>query len=333
MNVEDRPLVRCPLLARAATLNLLVFAAAGHQTSGMGRRSQIAAFIALIICGCLVAWLSTRLLTRSGTNSVIFRGKPLDAWFYGSRNDFFLKRVRDSAQEALNSVGTNAFPFLLAKLAAGQGTPAPYNRAYATMPHWLTTHLPYPLYSDDIRMICLDHLGKLHNRLPREQLRAIADLLPRWQNPRLRMQFLFFLRENYQIDAGFLWLCRKLLDDPKPAIRLEAAIPVAESAISTDPKEPRLADILLPAFERRDVRDQWFDLSWYGYKQYPPGGSLRPPAIWPPGVPSELLPDDDKILRNRIKIALIRLRPYLTQEQKSTVNKLAATPQPISPPL
>jgi hypothetical protein len=313
-------------------LNLLVIAANDHQTAGMGRRSQIVAFVVLITCGGFIAWLSTGLVTRPGSNSVLFGGKSLDTWFYGSRNDFFSERVRDSAQEALNAVGTNAFPFLLAKLKAGQGTPAPYNRAYANMPHWLKAHLPYPLYSDDIRMVCLGHLWKMHNRLSRHQLHAVADFLPKCQNPRLRMQFLLFL-SDYQVDEGFLRMYRELLDDTEPAIRLEAAIPVAESAIRTDPKEPRLAGILLPAFERKDIRDQWADLSWYGYEQYPPGGSRRPPTIWPPGVASELLPNEDKTLRNRIKTALVRLRPYLTPEQDSTLNKLIATTQPSSPPL
>jgi hypothetical protein len=98
-----------------------------------------------------------------------------------------------------------------------------YNRAYRVMPGWIQSRLPYPLYSDDIKMTAFGHLWKMRDRLSRGQLHAVAELLPKYQNPRVRMSCLFFL-SSYRIDPGLPILCRKLLNDPSPAIRLEAAI-------------------------------------------------------------------------------------------------------------
>lgn len=302
---------------------LLALSRTGDQIVVMGRRLQIAVLVVAIVIGCLVAWQVTRLSYQAEAKSDAFRGKSLEAWFYGSRTDFFSQPVRASAQEALDGVGTNAFPFLLSQLEAGRGTPVLYNRAYRVLPGWLKSRLPFPLSGDDIRAITFDHLGKLRGRLSREQLDAIAELLPKLQNPRLRMLGLNFLNQHYH--PGLPGLCRKLLEDPEPAIRLEAALPVAESAIAGDPAEPRLAAILLLAFEHREIRDHWVDINWYGYGQQPPGGSGRP--LWITPVPNFL--DQSEVLRSRIKTALIRLEPYLTPEQRATFLKLSKQPGPL----
>jgi hypothetical protein len=48
--------------------------------------------------------------------TIAYKGKPLEAWFYGGRTNFFLEETRQAAQEAIDSLGTNAYPFLLANL-------------------------------------------------------------------------------------------------------------------------------------------------------------------------------------------------------------------------
>ena len=132
---------------------------------------------------------------------------------------------------------------------------------------------------------------------------------------------LCFLSGAYQRRHEFLSLCRKLLDDPEPAIRLEAALPLAGSAIMGDPKEARLVAILLPAFERKEIRDDWVDLNRYGVQQQPPGSPGRPPR-WPTGIRAPYFSDENQVLVERIKMALIRLEPYLTPEQRSTFRRL-----------
>jgi hypothetical protein len=125
------------------------------------------------------------------------------------------------------------------------------------------------------------------------------------------MSGLIFLRETSQPDPGFKKLCRKLLNDSDPAVQLEAAIPLAESAITTNPNEPKLAPLLLSGLESKATRDHWVNLNWYGFQKQPPGGS-GPPAI-PFGFPYHQ--DQGEMLRTRIKTGLIRLKPYLTAEQ------------------
>lgn len=53
--------------------------------------------------------------------STIYKGRPLDVWFYGSRKDFFSTVVQDSDQEALKTIGTNAFLFLFLKRTGRKG--------------------------------------------------------------------------------------------------------------------------------------------------------------------------------------------------------------------
>jgi hypothetical protein len=165
-----------------------------------------------------------------------------------------------------------------------------------------------------------DHLWQLHARVSRNQLHELSDYVAEFENPRLRLLGMRFLDGNFQIDSGFLKLCQRLLDDPEPAIQLEAAILLAESAIMVNPNEPRLAQILLPAFENKQMRDHWVDLSWYGYQQNPPGGSggaAMPRSQIPIGVQ-----DQTEALQSRIQTALIRLEPYLTPEQQARFREL-----------
>jgi hypothetical protein len=107
----------------------LALSRTADQIDDMGRRLQIAVLVVVSGIGCLVAWQATRASYRAAGKSVVFKGKSLEAWFYGSRTNFFFKTVRDSAQEAFNGVGTNAFPFLLSQLEAGYDTPTLYNRS------------------------------------------------------------------------------------------------------------------------------------------------------------------------------------------------------------
>jgi hypothetical protein len=135
------------------------------------------------------------------------------------------------------------------------------------------------------------------------------------------MRGLSLLTQAYSIDPDFRGLCRKLLDDPDVAVRIEAAIPLAESAIMADPAEPRLAPILIAALEDVEIRKHWVELNSYTYRQQPPGSSRRALATLsgPPG--GYRVPDQSEAVRGRIRRALIRLEPHLTPEQKAQFKK------------
>lgn len=304
----------------------LALVTTANQTAAMGKRLQVAVF-GLIVILCFFAAVAVR-QARPGPKPVLFQGKSLEAWFYGARKDFFSQAVRDSAQKALNGVGTNAFPFLLAQLKAKHGTPMLYNKSYRVMPSWIRSRLPYPISTDDIRAITFAHVQQMQGHLSLRQARDIAELLPGFRNPRLRMTGLNLFMERYDIDPSRYGLgepYRKMLDDPEPSIRVELAIRLADSAIAADPKEPRLAVILLPALERKEIRDRCLDLDGWWYQQQPPGGSGRRPGIFPPGIPRSAFPDQNESLRIRIETALIRLEPYMTPEQRTAFHKLTKT--------
>jgi hypothetical protein len=102
--------------------------------------------------GLLVYAITSRTPPRSG---LVYKDKPIEAWFYGDRTDFFTKDTEDTAKEAIRALGTNAFPFLLSTLEKNQGVPIVYFKFYRAMPHRLQTHLLYPIVSDDIRDVAL----------------------------------------------------------------------------------------------------------------------------------------------------------------------------------
>jgi len=288
----------------------------------MGSRLRIGGLVLLAVFGCLIAWQATRPLKRDPSKNIMFRGKSLDAWFYGSRSNFFSQNVRDSAQNALIGVGSNAVPFLLSQFNPERASPTIYYRAYRVAPAGMKARLPYPIAADDIRAIVFGHLWQFRGRVSRDQLHYLADATANFENPRLRLRGLMFLTETYQIDSGFLRLCRRLLEDPEPAIQLQAAIPLAESAIRADPNDTRLAPILLAAFATKGVRDHWVDLNWYGFQQDPPGGAGGAPAMPLRPIPVGHVQDENEMLRIRIKTALIRLEPYLTAEQRARFHEL-----------
>ena len=247
----------------------------------------------------------------------VYKGKTLDAWFFGNRTNFLSQTTREAAQAALDGVGTNAFPFLLHKISNPHGSPVVYLRAWLILPPSLKRRFRRPLGDDDIRSIALGHLWKYPERFSQSQLHAFAALVPRLQNPRVRMYALTFLRSKYGADPEFTKLCQRLLDDPNPAIRIEAAIPLSEAAIVSDPREPRLPLILLPAFEQKSIRDEYVELNSYTYGTYPPGTSPLPRARLFPRSSSFPVADQAEFLKRRIEVALIRLEPYLTPQQLS----------------
>jgi len=80
-----------------------------------------------------------------------------------------------------------------------------------------------------------------------------------------------FMRMKHQAHPAFLNLCRKLLNDEHPGIRLEAAVWLGKSALASDPAEPRLFPMLITALESKEKRKASLDLSGYFYEQWPPG--------------------------------------------------------------
>jgi len=210
---------------------------------------------------------------------------------------------------------------LLSKLDQKQGNSALYFKIYPVLPAQVRSKLPYPISGDDIKALTLDHIRQTR-RLSKDQVQTLADRVVRLRNPRLRMMGFRIILMKFQTDPAFLKLCRRLLHETHPGIRLEAAISLAESAIASDPGEPALAGILLSALESKEMRAPDLDLVWYRYGQQPPGGSGRfalPPT--PPGFPRP--PDPDDALRSMIITALDRLEPYLSQSQKDRFKKAA----------
>jgi hypothetical protein len=159
-----------------------------------------------------------------------------------------MEPTRRAAQEAIDGVGTNAFPFLFQTLQHPRGSGAIYFKVYRVMPKQVQAKLPYPISGDDIRAITLDHIGQMR-RGPREVARTLAGSLPRLENPRVRMMGFNVMLMNYQTDPSFLKLCRTLLNDANPGMRLQAAVYLAQSAIGSNPGEARLFPLLLAALE------------------------------------------------------------------------------------
>ncbi len=286
----------------------------------MRRWVPMAGALLLAFAAIAIATLLYRGANSRERHAVMYRGKPLSVWFYGSRTDFFSGTTRTKAREALIGAGTNAMPFLLATLARPQGSPTAYWRAYQIMPGWLQARTPYPILSDDIRAVALSHLWEMRDRLSKQEFQALADYVPNLRNARLRLSAFNVASEKCEGTPPFRALCRKLLDDPDPALRLEGAIHLAESALSANPAEPRLALILLPAFERKELRQHCTEINGYSYRQWPPGRPPKGVALY--RLPGYVSADQGESLKARIRIALIRLEPYLTPEQKVRFKEL-----------
>jgi hypothetical protein len=272
----------------------------------------------LVSAGILAALL---VASTSAKSTVTYKNKTLEAWFYGSRTNFFAERTRRAAQEAFDATGTNAGVFLLSKLKTAHGNNPLYCRLYGILPVWVQPRLPYAISGDDIKAIALQHLGQMAS-LPGEQVQALADCVPTFRNPRLRMSGFQTMRMKYQAHPAFLGLCRKLLDDEQPGIQLEAAIWLGQSALASDPGEPRLFPMLIAGLESTEKRKASADLNGYFYRQQPPGGKGPPAFSFPPGVRS--FPPEEW-LRDEILRALYRIERYMTPEQKDRLRRAEQT--------
>jgi hypothetical protein len=277
---------------------------------GPNRLRQVGLATVVIVAAAAVLLILAQ-WSRSADNTLTYNGRSLDAWFYGSRTNFFHYQTGQAAQEALDALGTNAFPFLLTKLKGSRGNGPIYFRLYRSLPPQIQPHLPYPISSDDIKMVSLRHLEKLL-RLDRDQVQALVDSIPGLANPRLRMAAVGVMSHRYETDPAYLRLSRRLLDDPHPGLQLEGAIAVAESSLIQDPHEPRLFPILLDALEHKQPRDAAVDISDYRYEQQPPGGSGRSPFPFT----SPFIVPPDQALRNRIELAAVRLELHLSRAEK-----------------
>jgi hypothetical protein len=158
----------------------------------------------VVVCPVLLTaiFVAVFVLHSSRPTMPVYKGKSLEAWFFESRKDFF----SGSRQEAIEALGTNALPFLLSVLKQSRGNGALYFKLYRAMPAQLQVRMPYPLSRDDIKAMTLHHIIRMH-RLPRDQVQTLADCVPTFDNPRVRMMG-FNLIMNYQTDPAFLKLCR-----------------------------------------------------------------------------------------------------------------------------
>jgi hypothetical protein len=254
-------------------------------------------------------------------STVTYKNQPLEAWFYGSRTNFFSFNNIVAAQEAFDATGTNAGAFLLLKLKTARGNNPLYCRLYRILPVWVQSRLPYAISGDDIRAMALDHLRQM-TIISKEQVQALADCIPTLHNPRLRMSGFWLMQMKHQTNPAFLGLCRKLLNDEHPGIQLEAAVSLGQSALASDPGEPRLFPILIAGLESSEMRKASADLNGYQYRQQPPGGTGGPYSRLSPLVQYQSRED---WLRDEILRALYRLERYLTPEQKERLRRAEQT--------
>ena len=271
---------------------------------------------ALLIAGLLGAAIIIEFVLVSVPRkpTITYKDKPLDTWFYGARTNFFHETTRQAAQDAIDALGTNACPFLLANLQAKCGNGALYCKLCRVVPAWLRTRLPYAISKDDLRAITLGHIRKTGG-FTRQQKQSLADCVTGFHNPRLRLMGFDVMRAKYETDPSFSPLCRKLLSDVHPGIRLKAAIALAETGIVADPREPRLFPILLAALESKKERERSLDVSGYWFQQQPPGGPGRIRKAFLAGFQLSQEPEE-AILRRRVLTAMYRLERHMSQEQK-----------------
>jgi hypothetical protein len=269
----------------------------------------------LIVC-LLSAFILLGLVLTPGSQktTITYRGKPLEVWFYGGRTNFFADTTRRTAQDAIDALGTNAFSFLFSNLKERRGSGNLYFRLYQIMPAWIRARLHYPILGDDIKAITLNHIGNM-TAVPTPQIQYLADCIPSFDNPRLRSKAFYLVRTKHLPDPDFLNLCRKLLKDEHPGIRLEAAIYLAESALVSDPGEPGLFPILLTALESKSEREASLEIWGYSYRRQPPGGSGPFKDFGPPGFRPDAK-SQEQHLRERVEAAMYRLERHLDQEQK-----------------
>jgi hypothetical protein len=269
----------------------------------------------LVVAAAATALLVLARSSGSPDKTLTYNGKSLDVWFYGSRTNFFHEQTRQAAQEAFDALGTNAFPFLLAKLKESRGSGAMYFSLYRKLPSRFHPYLPYPISGDDIKAIALGHIANIR-RLAPAQVQTLADCVPALANPRLRRRAFGIMSTTYETDRAFLKLCVRLLDDAHPGIQLEAAISLAESSIWRDPREPRLFRILLESIENKERRDAAISIWSYQYGQQPPGGSGRSS-----GPADPLIVPGDMTLQARIEVGATRLELHLSPAQKDRLER------------
>jgi hypothetical protein len=275
----------------------------------------------LILVGCIVSFttavgfsiLYSRGPHRSG---VTYEGKSLEQWFYAGRTNFLAEDKQRLS--AFRAVGTNAFAFLISNLRERKGNSLAYFKLYKILPRWTQRRMPYPISEDAIKAISINYLFKLKD-VPGAEFGALAECTPSFSNPRLRLFSLGHFLVELRGDPAFLPLCRKLLNDNNSAVRLDAAICLADSESKSDLTDSRLFPILIEGLQNKALRDANLDLCGYYFGQ-PPGGSGmgRFPSM------SSNVPEQDKFLQKRINGALNQLwyRGYLRPEQKELLKRL-----------
>jgi hypothetical protein len=277
----------------------------------------------LVLIGCIVSFIaavgfSIFYSSASHRSRVTYEGKSLERWFYAGGTNFL---AEDKEREnAFRAVGTNAFAFLLSNLRERRGNSLIYFELYRVLPRWTQRRLPYPISGDDIRAISINYLFKLKD-VPGTDYGPLAESITKLSSPRLRFFGFGHFMVDRQRDPVFLSLCRKLLNDDNSAIRLTAAIWLADSQSMLDPTDSRLFPLLIDGLQNKAVRDAQQDLCSYAFGQPPGGSGMRRPF---PSMPPTNMPDLDDAMQQRIIRALeqLWLRGYLTPEQKELVKRL-----------
>ena len=256
------------------------------------------------------------LAVRLSRHETTYLNKPLSKWFYGERNDFFLESTRNRAGVAFQSMGTNAFPFLLANLEA-RGNSSPYFRLHRALPKVIQAHVPYPISGDDIQMMALA-LFEGRQDLPPEGLAALVKEVPKLRNPRVRLRGLGVVQRLLGRQADWppvplVSLGKVLLDDEDESVRQEASLLLAD----INSEERRSYPILLSALGNKEKLRALASANSYIFGQ-PPGGSGNGS---PPPYRGHGLMDREEMERSRIIQALERVEPRLDEQQQTLLRE------------
>jgi len=265
-------------------------------------RLRIAIIVASLLLLTLVTMIGRVPLNRGKT--LVYNGKSFESIFYGNRTNIFI-RDNPEGRLAILSFGTNAFHFLYENIKGMRGCGVLYYKMYRTSPTWVQAKLRYPILSEDLKKYSWEYVGWMHD-LSKEQVQQLCVCVLETKNPRLRLCSLNSLAEFYGTYPDFFALCKKLLDDPHPGIRLKATIRLAQRAKQFQGPEPRLFPILAEGLTSKQTRASLINDSCYKFGQVPPGGTN--------GLSRAFLDEMDVALRIEIMEAINGLRVVTPKE-------------------
>src|SRR5690348_2142822 len=100
----------------------------------LSTRSKLAVIASVLLLTGAAIFVAGSLKRTPASKPLLYKGKSVEVWFYGSRTNFFNQDTIDAAEKAFNALGTNAFPFLLGNLKGHPGQGVLYFKTYQALP-------------------------------------------------------------------------------------------------------------------------------------------------------------------------------------------------------